>query len=578
MHLNLKSMLLSRIPILSWLPKYSTHEAIADVIAGITVGLTLIPQVIAYAALAGLSPQYGLYSSFAGSFVYMIFGTTPEVNIGPTALISLLTYTYTHGTDQKMTVLLCFLCGCVQFLFGICHLGFLVELVSVPVTIGFTSSTSLIIGCSQIKGLLGLKFESESLIDTVKGLIAHIHETNTGDAVLSLICCIILLSLRKLKDVKITPKDGKTLSTSEYRLQKCLWFISVARNAMIVVVCALVALILEAKNAIPFKLTGKIDPGLPPFEIPQFSIEYGNRTHTFTENVSHFGSGLFVLPLIALLQNIAIAKAFSKGRVVNGTQEMMTLGLCNIVGSFFGSYPVSGSFSRSAVSNASGIKTPMGGLYTGALVILALAFLTPYFYYIPKATLSSVIVCAIIFMIELSAIKPIWKTNKLDMIPLLGTFFACVLIGVELGILFGVALDLAIVLIFTARPKIVIEKIKDPVYVEYISVTPKGNLSYLAVNHVRNSVTKLNECLPIVLNGHYMEHGDFSTSQGLNALAGDLEKIGRIIIFYDFKPQLLKQLNAGSNFKHLAANTESGLNTILQDLNAEKRISATSPV
>lgn len=110
-----------------------------------------------------------------------------------------------------------------------------------------------------------------------------------------------------------------------------------------------------------------------------------------------------------LINNLSIS---AQGRVVNATQEMMTLGLCNIVGSLFSSYPVSGSFSRSAVSNASGIKTPMGGLYTGAMVILALSFLTPYFYYIPRATLSSVIICAIIFMIEFSAIKPMWKINS----------------------------------------------------------------------------------------------------------------------------------------------------------------------
>nr|CAD7573324.1 unnamed protein product [Timema californicum] len=226
-----------RLPLLSWLPKYRPGDAVSDLVAGITVGLTLMPQAIAYAALAGLGPQFGLYSAFAGSFVYIVFGTCKEVNIGPTALLSLLTLNYTHDTNPDMAVLLCFLSGCVELLCGLLHLGectgysspvaslvltdssqltsdtqhlgFLVEFVSVPVVSGFVSAASLIIASSQAKGLLGLKYKAEGFVDTWYQLFQHIHQTRLWDLVLSVSCIAILLALRE-KPSSVHPTEIRT--------------------------------------------------------------------------------------------------------------------------------------------------------------------------------------------------------------------------------------------------------------------------------------------------------------------------------------------------------------------------------
>ena len=398
---NLRRLLQNRVPVLKWLPLYRTNDALGDLVAGLTVGLTLIPQAIAYAGLAGLTPQYGLYSAFAGSFVYIVFGTCREVNIGPTALISLLTYTYARGVPEY-AVLLCFLSGCVTIVLGILRLGFLVEFVSIPVVSGFTSAASLIIACSQIKSLLGLNIHGESFIEIWRELASNIGRTRIPDLILSCCCILILLTLKLLKDAKVSNRV----------IQKSIWFLGTGRNALVVILCAVVSYVYESRGGAPFVLTGHIDAGLPSVEPPPFSRVVGNQTETFLDMCGNLGTGILIVPLISIIGNVAIAKSFSRGQSLDATQEMLTLGLCNTVGAFFHSMPVTGSFSRSAVNNASGVRTPFGGIYTGILVILALSLLTPYFYYIPKATLSSVIISAVIFMIEVKTIRPIWRCSS----------------------------------------------------------------------------------------------------------------------------------------------------------------------
>lgn len=192
---NFKGMIKDRIPILKWLPQYKLKDALSDLVAGFTVGLTLIPQAIAYAGLAGLEPQYGLYSAFAGSFVYIFFGTCREVNIGPTALISLLTWTYASGIPEY-AALLCFLSGCITILLGVLRLGFLIEFISIPVVSGFTSAASVIIACSQIKNLLGLNIHGEKFVEIWVELAHHITDTKIPDLILSCCCILFLLVLK----------------------------------------------------------------------------------------------------------------------------------------------------------------------------------------------------------------------------------------------------------------------------------------------------------------------------------------------------------------------------------------------
>ncbi|XP_015183774.1 PREDICTED: sodium-independent sulfate anion transporter [Polistes dominula] len=573
--ISFKKIIKERIPLLKWLPLYRGKDALGDLVSGLTVGLTLIPQAIAYAGLAGLSPQYGLYSALIGSFVYIFFGTCKEVNIGPTALISLLTFTYARGIPEY-AILLCFLSGCVTIIFGILRLGFLVEFVSVPVVAGFTSATSLIIACSQIKGLLGLKIHAESFIDIWKELYNNIDQTRFPDLILSCCCIFVLLLLKILKDIKFRNKFLKTF----------LWFLGTGRNALVVLICAVASYIFEIQNGAPFLLTGHIDAGLPRVEPPSFTITIGNETQTFLDICKHFGSGIIVVSLISIIGNVAIAKAFSRGQTLDATQEMLTLGLCNVIGSFFQSMPITGSFSRSAVNNSSGVRTPLGGLYTGILVILALSLLTPYFYYIPKATLSSVIISAVIFMVEINILRRIWRSSKKDLIPAFVTFFACLFAGVELGILIGIAIDLLILIYFNARPTMYIEYRKNPV-ANYVLVRPSSGLLFPAVDYLRIYLTEtLNDkkhkksllhsknMKYVVLDCGYIDKIDFTAAQGISTLVKDFKDNDRYLILLRPITEILQSIQSLSNEPIVIAKTDVELLTMLKEFNGIKRMNS----
>ncbi|XP_023942591.2 sodium-independent sulfate anion transporter [Bicyclus anynana] len=483
-------------PILNWSKSYNTETGVGDLIAGITVALTLVPQSIAYASLAGFEPQYGLYASFAGSFVYAVMGTCPQINIGPTALLSLLTFTYTNGTNPDFAILLCFIGGIIQLIAGIVQLGFLVEFVSLPVVSGFTSAAAITIASSQIKGLFGLKFSAETFISTWGGVFHHIGQTRLEDTLLGLSCCIVLMGMKALKDVQLKDSQDEKGRRNTVILQRSFWFAGVSRNAVVVVLASIIAYFVHQDKDDPLILTGDITPGLPTPKPPPFQTTVGNTTYYAGEMFAHLGSGLLVVPLVGVISNVAIAKAFSKGRTLDATQEIVALGACNIVGAFFHSFPVNGSFTRSAVSDASGVRTPAAGFYTGIIVLLTLGLLTPYFYFIPRAALAAVIVCAVLHMVDIAIIKRLWNTSRLDLIPLVGTFLCCLVLGVEIGLGCGVAIDILLLLYYQSRPPLEVTYVDDGIHLPHHSVRPIGGLHFASAEKVRSRLTSLKSSKP----------------------------------------------------------------------------------
>ncbi|XP_063825015.1 sodium-independent sulfate anion transporter-like isoform X1 [Ostrinia nubilalis] len=486
-----KRFLASVFPILQWSRSYDVRNGVGDLIAGITVALTLIPQSIAYASLAGFEPQYGLYASLLGGFIYAVMGTCPQINIGPTALLSLLTFTYTSGTNPDFAILLCFISGIVQLAAGIAQCGFLVEFVSLPVVSGFTSAAAVTIASSQLKGLLGLKFPSESFIDTWAGVFKNIGQCRLPDTLLSLACCIVLFGMKAMKDIRLKGVEEEKGRRSSAILQKCFWFAGVARNAVVVVFAAVVAYCVYQDSQEPLILTGNITPGLPKPQPPPFYTSVGNMTYTAGEMISHLGSGLLVVPIVGIISNVAIAKAFARGKTLDATQEIIALGVCNVFGSFFRSFPTNGSFTRSAVSDASGVRTPAAGFYTGIIVLLTLALLTPYFFFIPRAALAAVIVCAVLHMVDLAIIKKLWATSRLDLIPLFGTFVCCLALGIEVGLICGVLVDVLLLLYYHSRPPLDVKFVDDGDLPPHYAIHPVGGLHFAGAENVRSKLAAL---------------------------------------------------------------------------------------
>ncbi|GAB1860455.1 Sodium-independent sulfate anion transporter [Camponotus japonicus] len=567
-----KKLLFKRIPILAWLPNYQKKYVVSDLVAGITVGLTVIPQAIAYANVAGLPLQYGLYSSFMACFVYTIFGSWKDVPVGPTAIVALLT----RETLQKahlgpnFAILLCFVSGCISLLMGILHLGFLLDFISGPVSVGFTSAASIIIATSQVKDILGVQVTGTKFVEVWQSIFEHIGETRCWDTTLGIICIIILLLLRKVKDWPIISKNTKVPSQLQQVITKLLWLISTSRNIIIVIVCAVMCWLFEKHlGESPVILTGHVKQGLPEFRLPPFEAQVGNETYTFIDMVSSLGTGCLIVPMLSLLETISIAKVFSEGKSIDATQEMLALGACNVISSFVSSMPVSGGLSRGAVNHSSGVKTTLGGVYTGLLVLISLQFLTPYLYYIPKAALAAVIIAAVIFMMEFQLVKPMWRSKKIDLIPAVATFLCCLFIRLELGIVIGIGINLLFLLYASARPTLRVHKATSIGGCEYLVITPDRSLVFPSVEYVRAIISKqgLREgtAMPIVIDSTHIQAADFTAAKGIKTLIEDFAKRGQPLIFHNLKPSVIEIFKGVKPSGLTCSSSELELNDCLKE-------------
>nr|CAI5853112.1 unnamed protein product [Callosobruchus analis] len=484
-----KKFLRKRIRILQWLPGYTKGDILADLIAGITVGMTMIPQSLAYAGLAGVSPQYGLYTAFIGSFTYVFFGSIKEVSIGPTSLMSLLVYSYVKGGPIEYVILLTFIAGCVELLMGVLKLGFLVDFISPCLTSGFTSASALIIIVAQVKHLLGIKIYSHDTFEVMKELSIHFRETSGPDAILGFSCIAFLFCFKQLSKIPVHHPAAK----------KFIWLLSISKNAIVVLLTTIIAVYLHhnMEGGAPFKLTGPVPKGLPDFGLPPTETHIANRTVSYKEMIGTLGSGLVVVPVVAVLANVAIAKAYCADVIVDASQEMMTLGLCNILGSFVKAMPSCGAFTRSSVASSSGVRTPLQGVYSGTIIILALSFLAPYFYFIPKPSLAAVLITAGSSLIDFEIFTVLWKCNKVDFFLTLFTFVIGTVKGVETGIVIGCICNALVLLKMWSRPEIQVEvKAENKPGEEYLLVKPELGLYYPSADYLTESIKKAHKTHP----------------------------------------------------------------------------------
>ncbi|XP_006886390.1 PREDICTED: sodium-independent sulfate anion transporter [Elephantulus edwardii] len=528
------------LPILSWLPHYSGQWLKMDLIAGLSVGLMVIPQALAYAEVAGLPPQYGLYSAFMGCFVYLVLGTSRDVTLGPTAIMSLLVSFYTFH-KPAYAVLLAFLSGCVQLAMGFLQLGFLLDFISCPVIRGFTSAASVTIAFGQIKNLLGLRNIPRQFFLQVYYTFAKIGETRVGDAVLGLVCMVLLQVLTLMKNHM--PPVYPELPLGVRLSHGLIWTATTAKNALVVSFAALVAYSFEVNGYHPFVLTGEIVEGLPRVQLPPFSVTTANRTVSFTEMVQDLGAGLAVVPLMGLLESIAVAKAFASQNNyhIDANQELMAIGLTNLLGSFVASYPVTGSFGRTAVNSQSGVCTPAGGLVTGVLVLLALNFLTALFYYIPKPALAAVIIMAVVPLFDTKILGTLWRIKRLDLLPLCVTFLLCFW-EMQYGILAGVLVSGLILLHATARPSTQVSE------GQVLVLQPASGLHFPAVETLRAALLSraLEVSLPrsAILDCTHVCSVDYTVVLGLGELLEDFRQRGVDLAFIGLQAPVLRVLRS----------------------------------
>uniref|UniRef100_A0A8C3KZF5 Solute carrier family 26 member 11 n=1 Tax=Chrysolophus pictus TaxID=9089 RepID=A0A8C3KZF5_CHRPC len=499
---------------------------------------------LAYAEVAGLPVQYGLYSSFVGCFVYCLLGTAKDVTLGPTAIMSLLVSSYAFH-DPAYAVLLAFLSGCIQLAMGLLHLGFLLDFVSCPVIKGFTSAASITISFNQVKNILGLQGIPRQFFLQVYETLRRIGETRVGDAILGLSCLAALAGLRAMKNRLHPAASTEPLATraSILLVRSC----ATARNALVVLAAGLVAYSFQVSGSQPLTLTGSVPCGLPPFRPPPFSKAVPNGTVPFGRMVQDMGAGLAVVPLLGVLETVAIAKAFASQNDyrIDANQELLAMGAANILGSFFSSYPITGSFGRTAVNAQTGVCTPMGGLVTGTLVLLSLAYLTSLFCYIPKAALAAVIISAVVPMFDARIFRTLWRVKRLDLIPL------CM----QYGIMAGMLVSGILLLYSVARP---------PIKQGVLLVQPGSSLHFPAADHLRDiirdrALAASSPCF-VILDGHHVSSIDYTAVVGLAELLQDLHKHSISLVFCSLQDPVLRTLLAADleGFRHFPSWEEAG--------------------
>lgn len=418
------------IPILEWLPNYEKSFLKGDLIAGITVGIILIPQGIAYALIAGLPPIYGLYCALVPQVIYAIFGSARQVAIGPVAMDSLIVATGVStlalaGSESyiEIAILLAFMVGTIQFVLGVFSLGFIVNFLSRPVITGFTSAVALIIGINQFRNLLGVDFvQSDQIHELLEDIWLKISFYNLPTTIIGMIAVAIIFVFRKI-DKRIP-------------------------SALIVVVLGIVIMRFFGKNLTDVSIVQNIPSGLPSFGIPTIELEQIRELFPIA----------LTLVMVGYLETISIGKSQETKQdvyKVRPNQELIALGLSNIFGSFFKAYPTASSFSRSAINQESGAKTGMAAFISVVMVIITLLFLTPLFYYLPKAILAAIIIVAVFALVNIKEAVFLWRANNLDFWLLISTFIATLFFGIEYGITVGVGLSLIVLIFRTSRPYVV---------------------------------------------------------------------------------------------------------------------------
>ncbi len=417
------------IRVLEWLPGYRRENLRGDIAAGLTVAVMLIPQGMAYALLAGLPPIVGLYASLVPILVYALLGTSRQLAVGPVAIVSLMVASALEGLAEAGTphyvalaALLAGMVGLVQLAMGVARLGFLVNVLAHPVITGFTSAAAFIIGFSQLGHLLGIELPRTHRVDAILlsalGTIGATHLATFFIGVAGIVALVMLKRRRPMFPAPIVVVILGTLATAVFRL-----------------------------DLLGVAVVGEVPRGLPTVTVPDFAAIGGP---TFQALVP----AALAIALVGFMESIAVAKSFAarNGYTVNADRELSALGAANLAALFFGGYPVTGGFSRTAVNAQAGSRTPLSSIVTAGMIGATLLVLTPVFTFLPNALLASLIMVAVANLIDVEEIRRLIRMRSPDLVLLLVAFIATLSLGMELGVLAAVGVSLILVIYRSTRP------------------------------------------------------------------------------------------------------------------------------
>lgn len=416
------------LPIYQVIQDYNLDKLKADAISGLTVGIVLIPQGMAYAVIAGLPPIYGLYAGLVPLFIYPLLGTSRHISIGPVAIDMLILAAglgFLAGNDPSekvaFAIMIALMTGVFQLLMGFMKLGFVFNLFSRPVISGFTIAAPIIIIVSQAGTLLKIDVpNSQYIYEVLYHIGQQIGNVHYPSLFLSIFFISFLLLMRR-------------------------FYSKLPESVVLVTITILIASFISVTQW-GIERVGSIPVGLPEFAIPSFSLE----------TVKEIAPNAFTLALIQFMTVASLSKSFARKHAytVNPNQELIAVGSSNVVGSLFQSLPVSSSFSRSAIAEQAGAKTSLNNVFAGILILFTLLFLTPLFEILPKPLLGAIIVVSVSSLIDIKELKFLIHTKRRDAIIAFVTFISVLFIGIQEGIILGLVTSVLALLLKMSKPTV----------------------------------------------------------------------------------------------------------------------------
>lgn len=529
-------------PFLGWLPSVNKESIRADIMAGLTGAVIVLPQGIAYAAIAGLPPQYGLYTSMITPVIAALFGSSLHLISGPTAAISIVVFSALNGLAEpgtaefiSLALTLTFLAGLFQFVFGLARLGSLVNFVSHTVVIGFTAGAAILIGTSQLKYILGMEIpRGESFFHTWIDMFNQVGSINYYIFAVAAVTLTVAILVRKF-----LPKFPYLL------------FGMVAGG--------LFSLLIGGESH-GVKLVGAIPRGLPPFSAPEFSFE----------TIKDLIPDAFAIALLGLVEAVSIARsvASKSKQQIDGSQEFIGQGLSNMVGSFFSSYAGSGSFTRSGINYDSGAKSPLSAIFASIFLLLIVLLIAPVTAYLPIASMGASILLVAYNLVDFHHIKQIFRISLPETSIFLTTFLATLFLELEFAIYMGVLVSLFLFVGRTSYPKIISlapnpklpNRALQDVYEKKLDECPQLKIiridmsiyfgSLAAIQKEFHKLTKAGYRY-ILIDSSGINFIDMAGSEMLEQEAKRIEELGGGLFFYNIKDSVFRYLLRSDAFKHI---------------------------
>ena len=431
------------LPLMQWARGYSGETLTSDLVAAVIVTIMLIPQSLAYALLAGLPPEMGLYASILPLVAYAVFGTSRALSVGPVAVVSLMTASAVGAIAAQGTIgyataaiTLAFLSGLILLAMGLFRLGFMANFLSHPVIAGFITASGILIATSQLRHILGISAGGHTLPELLVSIVAHIGQVNLPTLVIGISATGFLFWVRRgLKPLLL--KAGLHPRVADI-LAKAGPVAAIAVSTTVVWSFGL-----DARGV---SIVGDVPSGLPPFSLPSFDMGLW----------SQLGVAALLISIIGFVESVSVAQTLAARRRqrIDPDQELIGLGASNVAAAVSGGYPVTGGFARSVVNFDAGAETPAAGAFTAVGIALAALLLTPLLYFLPNAVLAATIIVAVLSLVDLSILRKTWTYSRVDFAAVAATILLTLVAGVEIGVSAGVTISVLLFLYKTSRPHI----------------------------------------------------------------------------------------------------------------------------